>query len=500
MSEPSRASIRYLSSGRIIEATGFAPTATLLDHLRLTRGLTGTKEGCGEGDCGACTVALGRLVDGRVVYRPVNACIQLLGQVDGAEVVTVEDLSSGGELHPVQAAMAAHHGSQCGFCTPGIVMSLFTLYEAGEPVGRDDVLSQLSGNLCRCTGYRPIVDAALEACDSRPGHKPADAFAARAADTAALLAGLDDGQDVFVGSPERFFAAPASVDALASLYAAHPDATLIAGATDVGLWVTKQLKDLPKIIHVGRAAGFGSVSIDDAGVTLGAGATFAESRAAVAAIDPDLDEIWRRIGSEQVRASGTVGGNIANGSPIGDSPPALIALGTTLTLRRGTATRSMPLEDYFLAYGKQDRRPGEFVASLRVPKLGPDQLYRAYKISKRYDQDISAIMAAFRLTVDSGFIREARIAFGGMAATPKRATAAEKALVGASLDDSSSWAMAIAALVRDYAPIDDMRASAAYRRDTAQALLEKALIELAGETTRATRVAGFREGTDERVA
>ncbi|MDR3495630.1 MAG: xanthine dehydrogenase small subunit [Ancalomicrobiaceae bacterium] len=500
MSEPSRASIRYLSCGRIIEATNFEPTATLLDHLRLTRGLTGTKEGCGEGDCGACTVALGRLVDGRIVYRPVNACILLLGQVDGADVVTVEDLSEGGQLHPVQAAMVAHHGSQCGFCTPGIVMSLFTLYQAGEEVGRDDVLSQLSGNLCRCTGYRPIVEAGLEACGSRPDHKPADAFAARAAETAAKLAALDDGTDVFIGSRDRFFAAPASVDALASLYAAHADATIVAGATDVGLWVTKQLRDLPKIIHVGRVAGFNAVAIDDTGVTLGAGATFADSRAAVAAIDPDLDEVWRRIGSEQVRASGTVGGNIANGSPIGDSPPALIALGATVTLRQGSATRSIPLEDYFLAYGKQDRRPGEFVAAVRVPKLHSDQLFRAYKIAKRYDQDISAVMAAFRFTVDTGFIREARIAFGGMAATPKRAAGAEKALVGASLADPGSWGMALDALAKDYQPIDDMRASAAYRRDTGRALLEKALIELAGETTTATRVAGFREASDERVA
>jgi xanthine dehydrogenase small subunit len=489
----SRATIRYLSAGEIVEIKDIDPMRTLLDHLRLDRAKTGTKEGCNEGDCGACTVALGRLVDGKVVYQPVNACIQLVGQVDGAEIVTVEDLASpDGALHPVQAAMVDYHGSQCGFCTPGIVMSLFALYQADGPVERADVTDQLAGNLCRCTGYRPIVDAAIAACGSRTDHAPADQFALHATETSAKLADLADDADVFVGTDAQFFAAPASIVSLAALYEAHPDATIVAGATDVGLWITKQLRTLPKIIHLGRVKGLADITNTADSVTMGATATFAAVESAMAGIDPDLGEVWRRIGSKQVRASGTVGGNIANGSPIGDSPPALIALDATLTLQKGAATRTLPLEAFFNAYGKQDRRASEFVRSVSVPKLKPDQVFRAYKISKRFDQDISAIMSAVRLTLDGDFIREARIAYGGMAATPKRASGAEKALVGASLADPGSWQMALKAIGTDFTPLSDMRASASYRIEMAAAVLEKALIELSGETSERTRVVGIR--------
>ena len=491
MTDPARHSIRYFTRSGPVEVTGFNPMTTLLDHLRLQRGLTGTKEGCGEGDCGACTVVIGRKVDGRIHYQPVNACIQLLGMVDGAEVITIEDLAGpDGTLHPLQAAMVEHHGSQCGFCTPGIVMSLFALYTDDRPVTRAEVTNQLAGNLCRCTGYRPIVDAALTACAARGGQSPAPTALPDAA----------DGADLLIESADGFFAAPASLQSLAALYEAHPDATLVAGATDVGLWITKQLRTLPKIIHLGRVAGLDTVTETATSLTLGAGVTFARAEAAIAAIDPDLAELWRRIGSRQVRASGTVGGNIANGSPIGDSPPALIALGATLTLQKGETTRTLPLEAYFLAYGRQDRQPGEFVRSVEIPKLAPDQVFRAYKISKRFDQDISAVMGAFRLTLDGSVIRQARIAFGGMAATPKRASGAEQALVGAALTDPASWETALAALRLDYAPLSDMRASADYRSDTAVALLAKALIELAGAPTAMTRITGFREAAHDRHA
>jgi xanthine dehydrogenase small subunit len=489
----SRATIRYLSAGEIIEIADVDPMRTLLDHLRLDRGKTGTKEGCNEGDCGACTVAMGRLIDGKVVYRPVNACIQLVGQADGAEIVTVEDLAEAdGTLHPIQQAMVDYHGSQCGFCTPGIVMSLFSLYQVGTPVGRTDITDQLAGNLCRCTGYRPIVDAALASCGARVNDAPADQFALRDSETAARLAALTDDADLFIGTDARFFAAPASIASLAKLYEAHPDATIVAGATDVGLWITKQLRTLQKIIHIGRVKGLDEFVETDEDVTIGATATFTAVEPTMAAIDPDLGEVWRRIGSKQVRASGTVGGNIANGSPIGDSPPALIALDATLTLQKGATTRTLPLEAFFLAYGKQDRKPGEFVRSVSLPKLKADQVYRAYKISKRFDQDISAVMSAFRLTLDGDFIREARIAVGGMAATPKRAAGAEKALVGASLADPASWQPALKAIGSDFTPLSDMRASATYRSETAGALLEKALIEMSGEASDRTRVIGVR--------
>ena len=484
-----RKTLQFIRKGHVIELTDVGPTTTLLDHLRLAEGSVGTKEGCNEGDCGACTVALGRMRDGRLVYEPVNACIQLLGMVDGAEVVTVEDLADGGALHPVQRAMVDLHGSQCGFCTPGFVMSLFTLYQSGVTAGRDTVCDWIAGNLCRCTGYRPIVDAALASCSGAPD----DAFAGRAAETAARLESLADGADVFVGDETRFFAAPATVETLCRLLAEHPDATIVAGATDVGLWVTKQMRELPKIVWIGRVAGLDAIEETAGGVRIGATATYDAAADAVAAIDPDLGTLWRRIGSKQVRVSGTVGGNIANGSPIGDTPPALIALGATLELRKGDTVRRLPLEDFFLAYGRQDRAPGEVVVAVEVPRLGPADVFRCYKISKRFDQDISAVMAAIRLTLDGDRIVSARVAFGGMAGVPKRAAATEAVLRGARLGDPALPRSVRAALAEDFQPLDDMRASAAYRLDVAGSLVEKALIEVAGTPTSATRVFGLRE-------
>jgi xanthine dehydrogenase small subunit len=485
-----RRSIRFLRRGKLVELTDLQPAALLLDYLRLEERACGTKEGCGEGDCGACTVAVGSLRDGRLVYEPVNSCIQLLGMMDGKEIVAVDDLHRReGGLHPVQRAMVEAHASQCGFCTPGFVMSLFALYHAGAAPDRAQANDWLAGNLCRCTGYRPIVDAALTACAGRP----ADSYAAAAGETAAALASLDDGEDVVIGDDRAFFAAPVTIDSLAALYGRHPDAVLVAGATDVGLWITKQLRDMPKIIHLGRVKGLDAIADNGDEIVIGAAATYAAVVPHFATIDPDLGEILRRLGSKQVRAAGTVGGNIANGSPIGDTPPALIALGAAVDLCQGTSTRTLPLEDFFIAYGKQDRRPGEFVLRLRVPKLRPGQAFRGYKISKRFDQDISALLGAFRFTLDGPRIREARIAYGGMAATPKRAGAAEQALAGADLARETTWDAAIDSLARDFQPIDDMRASAAYRLATAQALLRKALHETSGIPTAATRVVGHRE-------
>jgi len=485
-----RARIRFLHRGETVELADVGPTETVLDYLRLRRGLVGTKEGCGEGDCGACTVAVGRVVNGRLEYRPVNSCIQFLGMLDGAELVTVEDLAEDDRLHPVQAAMVACHGSQCGFCTPGFVMSLFTLYHAPDATpSRRTVTDWLAGNLCRCTGYRPIVDAALAACFDTFD----DRFSRRAEETVAELQALDDKTDVLIGDDARFFAAPASVEALARLCADHPDATIVAGATDVGLWVTKQLRALPRVIWIGRVADFGAVEETAGGVLMGAGASFADTQDHMARIDPDLGELWRRIGSKQVRASGTVCGNIANGSPIGDSPPALIALGATLELRHGETARTLPLEDFFLDYGKQDRAAGEIVTGLYVPRLDPNHAFRAYKISKRFDQDITAVLLAIRVTLADGVITEARIACGGVAATPKRAGAAELALVGARPDRPSSWGGALKALAEDFSPIGDMRASESYRREVVRALLAKALVEIGGTPDARTRVEGLRQ-------
>ncbi|WP_373504562.1 xanthine dehydrogenase small subunit [Aestuariivirga sp.] len=481
-----RSTIRFVRRGRVVELSSVPPTRTVLDWLRLEERSRGTKEGCNEGDCGACTVALGSLRNGRVVYEPVNACILLVGQLDGKELVTVDDLSADGELHPVQQAMVDTHGSQCGFCTPGFIMSLFTLHQSGNVPTRAEIVDHIAGNLCRCTGYRPIVDAALAACNG----SPAERWASGADFAARMLASLDDGADVFIGTPDSFIARPARAGTLAQLASDNPDATIVSGATDVGLWITKQMRNLPKIILTGGVKSLHAISDESTYVSIGAAATYAEAFEALGAIDHDVREVLRRLGSTQVRASGTIGGNIANGSPIGDTPPMLIALDATLHLRHGPSERSLPLEEFFIAYGKQDRRPGELVWRIDVPKLKANEVFRAYKISKRFDQDISAVMAAFRFTLDGRRIGSARVAFGGMAATPKRGTRTETALAGIQLDDPASWTDALAALAQDFQPISDMRARAAYRIEVAQGLLRKALMEVAGAT--ATRVVGER--------
>jgi xanthine dehydrogenase small subunit len=473
---PARNALRFRFRGGDVELRQFSPRTTVLDWLREEMGAKGTKEGCAEGDCGACTVVLARLKEERLVYEPFNACILLLGQLDGAELITIEDLASGGALHPLQQAMVDTHASQCGFCTPGIVMSLFAAYHSGEPMTYAGLCDQLAGNLCRCTGYRPIIAAALQSCVG----EPADRFAATSQERVAALSALADHEDVFVGGEAAFFAAPASLDSLAVLYSRFPDATLVGGATDVGLWVTKQLRDLKRVIWLGRVVGLNNVEESADAVSLGATLKLEYAAPPLGAIHSDLCELLRRFGSKQVRMSGTVGGNIANGSPIGDLAPALIALGGRVVLRKGGTTRTLPLEDFFIAYGKQDRAPGEFVVAVEAPRLAAGQHYRAFKVSKRFDEDISAVMFAIRIDLEGRRIVGARVACGGMAATPKRAAKAENALVGGSLDSPATWRGAREAINEDFSPLTDMRATAAYRKTVAANLLEKALMEISG--------------------
>jgi len=491
--EMTRNAVQFIRSGRRVRIAQFAPRTTLLDWLRLEERAIGTKEGCAEGDCGACAVVVARERDGRLVHESVNSCITLLGQIDGAELITIEDLAENGVLHPIQDAMARLHGSQCGFCTPGIVMSLFAHYHScGGHTGRDIINDVLAGNLCRCTGYRPIVDSALEVC--RTGAD--DRFIRTAAARLQAVHALDDEADVFVGDETAFFAAPASEQSFAQHYMRHPDATIVAGATDVGLWITKKLAPLAKIIQIGRVAELAAIEENAAGFAVGAIVSLARAMPVLGAIDPDMAEVFRRFGSMQVRAAGTVGGSIANGSPIGDLAPMLIALDATLELRRGDDVRQLPLENFFIDYGKQDRRPGEYVRRLLVPKLSSGSHFRAYKITKRSDEDISAVLAALCLQVDGGRISAARVAFGGMAGTPKRAKAVEEKLRGLSLADTRGWQAAADAIGDDFNPLTDLRASAAYRGRVARNLVVKALAEIAGVSSQVTRVADRRMFAD----
>jgi xanthine dehydrogenase small subunit len=475
-----RNTIRFVRRGKVVTLDHVNPMQTVLDYLRLEEKSRGTKEGCNEGDCGACTVALGTLDEGTISYQPVNACILLTAQLDGRELVTVEDLSQDGQLHPVQQAMVSEHASQCGFCTPGFVMSIWTLHTQNRKSSRQDIVEQLAGNLCRCTGYRPIIVAAEKTCEP-------NAFK-HDMKTVELLQEINDNDDVLIGTETSFTALPSSPEMLAALAEEHPDATIVGGATDVGLWITKQLRTLPKVIHTSRVKPLHEIIDGGLSLSIGAAATYAEAESALKHLHPDIGTALKRIGSQQVRASGTIGGNIANGSPIGDMPPILIALSATLHLRKGIAQRELPLEDFFIAYGKQDREPGELVWRIDVPKLATNDHFRCYKISKRFDQDISAVMSAFMLKLTGTRVVSARFTFGGMAATPMRARKAEAAIFGAEMDDPATWDAAIAALAEDFTPITDMRATAEYRIIVAQNLLHKALIEIAGEPAHRTRV------------
>ncbi|MEM6490762.1 MAG: xanthine dehydrogenase small subunit [Pseudomonadota bacterium] len=478
--------LRFVLNGEIQTVDAFAPRQTLLDYLRREKRLTGTKEGCAEGDCGACTVALAEPTADGLRYRPVNACIQLLGMMQGKAVVTVEALRSpDGALHPAQQAMVDRHGAQCGFCTPGFVMSLYTLADDATPPGRGRIDDALAGNLCRCTGYGPIISAAE---DAAAAPRPAWDVERRAREADAVETLERDGDLHIALDDGRAFHAPTTIDALASLYAAHPDATLVAGATDVGLWITKDLQDPTTVIHLGRVKGLDAIGSEDGRLLIGAMATYTDAWTAIAERHPDFGELIRRIGGEQVRAAGTIGGNIANGSPIGDTPPALIALDATLRLRHGDARRTVRLEDFFLDYKKQDRAPGEFVEAVEIPEPDGPSALRCYKLSKRFDMDISAVCGAFNVTVVDGAVEAARIAFGGMAAIPKRAHAVEAALMGRPWTDATI-AAAAEAFADDFAPIDDMRASAAYRLTSAKALLGKYFVEMTDGSV-ATRLVG----------
>ncbi len=510
-SEASNDTIRFILDGEIKTLRGIDPDTTVLNYLRETLRRTGTKEGCAEGDCGACTVVLGELDGDRVRLRAINSCIQFVPTLDGKELFTVESLSAPDgnvppeagkrKLHPVQQAMVDCHGSQCGFCTPGFVMSLFAMYKSEPEPDRARINDVLAGNLCRCTGYRPIIEAAQKMYQVAPeererndGDGPWSHRAWSAAEHAEpsvaeremieRLRSIQRSDTLSLTGPDleggthRYFA-PTTLADFAELVARLPEATLLAGGTDVGLWVTKLHRDLDTVIYLGDVEELKGLEATESHIEIGAAVTVSDAQGLIGEHFPDMGELYRRFASPPIRNAATIGGNVANGSPIGDSMPGLIALDASLVLRKGSETRELPLGDFYIAYGKTALEPGEFVERVRIPLRPADRYFRTYKISKRFDQDISAVCGAYSFRLDGGRLRDVRICYGGMAAIPKRATECERALEGREWNQST-LAAGMDALDRDYTPIDDMRASARYRRLVTRNLLHKLFLETSG--------------------
>ncbi len=462
------ACIRFLLDGELIELRDVDPTRTVLQFLREDLRRKGTKEGCAEGDCGACTVVIAELDQSgdEATLKAINSCIQFLPTLDGKELITVESLASGEQLHPVQSAMIRNHGSQCGFCTPGFVMSLYALYETNPNPGRQEIDDALAGNLCRCTGYRPIIAAANEMYAEAPPP---------AADRVAALRGIQREQPLSIEHGGRRFFAPAAVSELAALLTQYPEATLLAGGTDVGLWVTKRYRELETVIYTGRVSELLDVSESDTHIEIGGAATLSHAVPVIVRHYPGLSEMFRRFASPPIRNAGTLGGNVANGSPIGDSMPALMVLDATLILRLGIAEREVAINDFYHDYMKNDLQPGEFVARIRIPLPDDNAIVSSQKWSKRFDQDISAVCTAYHLVIKAGKVASFRMACGGLAATVRRATKTEASIAG------RPWSYetvenACSKLAEDYAPISDMRASADIRLLAVQNLLRRFLL------------------------
>lgn len=454
--------LRFNLNGAWVEERELSPTTTLLRYLRDRRHLTGTKEGCAEGDCGACSVAVAELgADGQPEWRAINSCLVLLPMLQGKHVITVEALKQGDAYHPAQVAMSNALGSQCGYCTPGIVMSMFEATyrkDLDAPWKLDD---QLCGNLCRCTGYRPIRDAA----QSVAGTCPKDAF------SSALPGARPESMAVSYQAQGQRFVTPGGFEALWAELDAHPDARFVVGGTDLSLEVTKKYAVIPKLISLEGLHELKGTSETATGFRIGSGVTIAELEAFTAARLPSVHRIVRYFAARQIKHRGTVGGNLCTASPIGDLPPALISLGATAIIRGKNGERRVPLEQFFVSYRKTALEPKEILVAIDVPRVPAGARAVSYKVSKRRELDISAVSAGFFVDTDAaGVVTTARLVFGGMAATPKRASGAEAALVGKPWS-AENVAVAAKAIATDFSPMSDHRGSAAYRSLVAANLL-----------------------------
>ncbi|MEH6582958.1 MAG: xanthine dehydrogenase small subunit [Halioglobus sp.] len=468
--------VRFLLNNKEHTLVDIDPNTSVLDYLREGLGRVGTKEGCASGDCGACTVVLGQLAGDDIQYSAINSCITPIGNLHGKQLITVEDLKTDQGLHPAQQAMVDCHGSQCGFCTPGFVMSMFAYRKTNDTPERETIIEALGGNLCRCTGYRPIIDAAVQMYD--PATE--DQFSGTEGTTVKALRSISESTTpVELSGAGRHYYAPTSAAELSALLTAHPQAMLVAGGTDLSLEITQFLREIDTLIYTGRVEELLQIHETADTIEIGAAVSYNDCKTLLCNEYPDLHELIERLGSRQIRNQGTLGGNVGNASPIGDMPPVLIALNAQLVLRSSAGSRTLPIQDYFLSYKVTAQQPGEFIQSIIVPRAKADYTFRAYKVSKRLEDDISAILGVFHLKIDQGVVIDASVAFGGMAEIPKHAELCEQALMNQPWNQATID-QAMAALGNDFTPIDDFRASATYRKQVSQNLLQRLFFETDG--------------------
>lgn len=468
-------SIQFLLNNQLITLNHFDHQKTLLRYLRDEAKKTGTKEGCAEGDCGACTLLIGYLnKNNKLSFKALNSCIICVGTLHQKWIITVEGLKElFGNYHPVQDSLVVYNGSQCGYCTPGIVMSLFSLYIKTKTPSTEELHQCLAGNLCRCTGYQPIHSSSKSwvdnIIDEKWKHLQQDAIKA--------LKSIDK-KNI---SPTDYFYCPTTLSELSDMLDKQPDATLLSGGTDLLLHVTKHLKQFKSFISLSSIEELRSVSSDKNYFTIGSAAPIEDYYADLTQDYPDLDILFRRYGSVQIRNSATLGGNIANASPIGDGSPCLLALGTKLVLRKKSQTRTIDLDDFFISYQKTALEKGEFIEKILIPRQKNNRHFSVYKISKRFDQDISAVCGAFSIEYENNIITDCKLAFGGMAAIPKRAHKVEEYIKDKMISDNFSDLNSY--IKEDFQPLSDSRGTQDYRLILARNLILKFFIELNSKQT-----------------
>ena len=463
--------IKFVHKNKIVELSNPDSNETLLNFIRTKLKKTGTKEGCAEGGCGACTVVLGELENNNINYKAINACIAFVPSLEGKQLILVEDLVSKNELHPVQKAMVNYHGSQCGFCTPGFVMSLFAMYKNYSSYSEAIIKDSIQGNLCRCTGYRPIIDAA-KSLNKKSGF---DHFSKNKKITLGLLKKIQKRNIAIINNNKKYFA-PKSVNELKNILRQEPNSKLISGGTDISLIVTKERKDLNSLIYMNSINELNYIKENNNYIEVGATTPLINFESFIKKYFPDFSQILKRYGSVQIRNICTIAGNIATASPIGDTLPLLLVLDSQIVIKDKSKTQILPLNGFFIGYRKTKLKKGQFIHSIRIPLLKKN-IFKAYKISKRIDDDISSVCASFNIEINNNKIKKIRIAYGGMSSIPKRAFNCEKILLNSFLSDKTIN-KAKKLLEKDFKPITDARASKKYRMEVAKNLLEKCFLEV----------------------